>query len=156
MQADTVAAAIIFRMTAWGLAGGAAGGAIYAVIIFAVTGSGLTCIAGIIGFLVGGVVGGSLGLLNGIVLGGFTRMELRSQMRFAGYRALVCSESALLTGTGALFGFPWALSAPFELSDGWIVYILIPALIAAVVAVVATARVVGWVENDAGSLLRVE
>lgn len=159
MQRGGVAATIIWRMTIWGFTGGAGVGMLYGVLvltwamnIFPTT---LACIGG---FIFGGLVGGSVGLFSGFVLAGLTLMALRSKLRPLHYRALMYTSSALLTGTGALFGFSWFYSAPqdWSVDQGWILFTLIPSLIAVVVSAVATVRVTRLVENTITSSLTVE
>ena len=157
MWRGDLAKRIMWHMAAWGFGGGAVGGLIYGVLLFAFAGNMiLTPIGGIMGFLVGGLVGGPLGLLNSLMLIVITHQARRREMTTDQYRLLVCSMSALLTGVGALFGLARFFSAQWDLTPAWWFYVGVPAFIAAIVAIVATARVVGWVENGAGSLLRVE
>ncbi len=157
MRKDRLAQGIMWRMAAWGFAGGAGAGIIYGVLLFTLVGSDyLVPVACMTGFLVGGLVGGPLGLLNGLVLVVITRVAIRLCLSPVHYQAIACSASGVLTCVGALLGLATVFSAPWDLSDAWWFYIFIPALIAAAVAVIATVKETRWVKGTITFSARVE
>lgn len=140
------------RMIACGVIGGALLGFAYGALLLAVADGELVSAVsagGTVGFFIGGLLGLALGLFDGLALTVITYFTLRRSANPTRYRAIAYSASLLLTASGALFGFANFTASLNVVSPAWILYTLIPTLIAVGVAWEATTQVVRWVETTA-------
>lgn len=144
---------ITWRMLAWGVISGATLGCAYGLVvglvvqIMADTPSQYVLAGPFVGFLVGGTLGLVLGLLDGLALSAITQFALNRSENLTHYHAIVYRVNLLLTASGALLGFTGfsiLLGGP---TIWWLVYTLIPTVIATGIAWLASIKVATWVEQ---------
>ncbi|MBF6614434.1 MAG: hypothetical protein IVW55_15060 [Chloroflexi bacterium] len=132
---------VTWRMTIWGLAGGALLGIVYGGLF----GGGFGALTGVI---FGGLLGIVLGLLDGVVLAAITYASPTSQTGSARRHAVTLTVSTVIAGFGTLLGSIF-LGLSYHLSEvlPWVVFTAMPVLLAMSAARFATDKVAAWVEK---------
>jgi hypothetical protein len=140
---------IIVRMTAWGGAGGTVVGCVYGFLLISFAGnSSLSLVGACVGFLLGGTVGLAAGLVDGLVLAALMHFIPRSTINRIQYRVIIYGVCMFVTTLGAVLGFSSFAASLAGTTLGWMLYILIPTLLAVVIAWKASAEVVTWVRKS--------
>ena len=156
-----------WRGGVWGVLAGGILGAIYGPILIviltiesALTNTlssndvrsigGLSLFALVVGVIFGAAIGAFAGALNGLLIGILTRLVFSPSNNAARYRLIVAIASALFTGITALLGLLAILLLimgttpdPQEL----ILFITLPALIAAIAAALISILITRWYER---------
>lgn len=88
-----------------------------------------------------------LGLLVGLVLTAVTYFAVRRTLNPNGYRIVVYTVSIIVTVFGALIGFGVFTVSLRVTNLGWILYTVIPTLLATIIAWRASVQIIEWVES---------
>ena len=150
MSKSSLFRAITGRMITWGVLGGVALGFVYVLLLFLFTQSNASLVfyVAFIGSVVGGFVGLVLGLINGLALLALALLVLPRLQSRTTFRAIVHVVNVLLTGSGAFYAFS-GLATYFGLTGSrWLVFAVIPTIIALGVAWQAGVRVVRLIESS--------
>jgi hypothetical protein len=136
-------------MMAWGGAGGTIVGCVYGFLLLAFGGNAsLSTVGACVGLVLGGLTGLGVGLFDGLVLTALIYLTSHRIVARTGTRIILYIVSIGVMTLGALLGFGFFTASLGVTSQGWIVYTLIPTLLAVVIAWKASAEVVTWVRKS--------